>query len=370
MAIGADITSSTFVISPADPRWDRYVESRTGAAVYHLGAWAQILQSAYGCRPCYLALERDGALRGVLPLMRSTGLMTGKRLRSLPVVPPAGPLGDTREDEAELLRAACAYAVDRKAALVVQSRADCYQALVPELVRQSRHSTWITRLPGDPDELRATWRKTSKNLHRSVGKAEKSGVTVRAATSEADLRAFYHLYVVTMKAHKALPRSYRQLAKARELLGPRGAFRLFLAEHDGRLVAGGVFHAWNGGVELLYNGSDPASLDLRPNHALYWHVIRWAIESGHHEFNWGEAKAGSSLERFKAQWSAEAVPEYRYDMGKPGDSGSRADLLRQAGDRMGRGGGASRRERLVAAAWEHAPLAVTRAAGAVAYRWL
>jgi len=38
-----------------------------------------------------------------------------------------------------------------------------------------------------------------------------AGVTVREATSELDLRAFYALYLRTMRRRSTLPRPYRQL---------------------------------------------------------------------------------------------------------------------------------------------------------------
>jgi CelD/BcsL family acetyltransferase involved in cellulose biosynthesis len=356
-------------VEPGDPRWNRYVEKHARASAYHLGEWAAILGSTYGVTPRYLALEDGGELRGVFPLVQSTGLLFGRRLRSLPVVRIAGPLGATIEDEARLLKAACEMAGEIQAReLVVQSTRDGYLDLLSGLVKRNKHPTWITELPGDPDSLRAQWRKNSKNLHRNLNKAERSSVTVRESRSEEEMRSFYRLYLATMKTHRSLPRPYRQLARARGLLAPRGVFRLFVAEHEGQVVAGGVFHAFNGTLELQYNASDASALDLRPNHALYWHAIRWAIDQGLHRFDWGEARPGSTLAQFKAQWSAERVQEHRYHWIRD-QRADRATSVREAGD-LGRSVGTSRRERVVAKAWDRSPLALTRAAGAVVYRFL
>lgn len=357
-------------IEPGDPRWNRYAERHKRAYAYHLSEWSAVLGGAYGGTPRYLAsVDGGGELRGVLPLMETKGVVFGRRLRSLPVVPTAGPIGATIEDEVDLLKAACEIARSTEAqAVVIQSRREGYTELVPGLVERPKHPTWITPLPRDPEELRSEWRSSAKNLYRSVNKAEKAGMRVRESGSEADLRSFYRLYLATMKAHHSLPRRYLQLQRARELLGPRGVFRLFVVEHEGRVVAGGVFHAFNGTIELHYNASDARALNLRPNHALYWHVIRWAIDQGLERFDWGEAKPGTSLESFKAQWSAERTPEYRYDW--VGDEkASQATALRQAGN-LGRSGGASRREQLIAAVWDRSPLRLTRAAGALVYRFL
>ena len=126
----------------------------------------------------------------------------------------------------------------------------------------------------------------------------------------------------------------------------------------------GAFHVFGGKVELIYNGSDESTLDLRPNHALYWNVMRWAAEQGHHTFDFGEAAPTSSLGKFKAQWS-EPVPNYRYTWRADG-SPSRAESMAVASYGLDRGTGS----KLLATAWTHAPLQLTRLGAVVAYRYL
>ena len=133
-------------------------------------------------------------------------------------------------------------------------------------------------VPDDLDALRAGWRKTSNNLFRSLKKADKAGLEFREGTSAGDLRSFHRMYVRTMKKHRSLPRSLRQLRLAQELLGE--AFKVFIVSHGGRDVAGGVYHVFGDTVELVYNGSDEDALALRPNHALYWNVMQWAAARG------------------------------------------------------------------------------------------
>ena len=86
------------------------------------------------------------------------------------------------------------------------------------------------------------------------------------------------MYVRTMKKHRSLPRSLRQLRLTQELLGE--SFKLFVVSQQGRDVAGGVYHVFGDTVELVYNGSDEDALPLRPNHALYWNVMEWAAARG------------------------------------------------------------------------------------------
>jgi lipid II:glycine glycyltransferase (peptidoglycan interpeptide bridge formation enzyme) len=232
-----------------------------------------------------------------------------------------------------------------------------------------KNPAWVTSMPADPDELRRGWKKSSNNLFRSIGKSERAGVTVREGTGDEDLRAFYALYLGTMRRHRSLPRAWRQLTLDQRLLGPSGTFRLFLAEHEARPVAAAVFHTHRDTIDLLYNGSDEGARDLRPNFALYWHAMRWAIENGFRRFDWGEAQDGGPLSRFKAQWSAEPVPEYRYDYSPtPREGPARADRLRHRHDAVNAPGEPSRRRRLLDTTWDRTPLRLTQVVGALAYR--
>lgn len=345
------------------------------AGPYHLGAWAEILRAAYGDRPAYLALLRpDGELVGGLPLMRTRGIVTGTRMRTLPVVPPAGPLATGEAGLQALLEGACRVADGAGARIwTLHARGGGYERLVPELRPVPKYPTFVLDLPDDLDELRRGWKKSSNNLWRSLRKADRAGVTVREGRSEADLDAFYDLYLRTMRRRTTLPRPYRQLREDRRLLGPDGVFRLFLAEHEGDVVSAGVYHAFGDAVDLLYQGSDDARLDVRPNHALYWHAIEWAAAAGYREMDFGYARAGSSLARFKEQWSAREVPEYRYDYVPGASVGSEAPS-ETAGSAQP--GGPARalqgrgRSGPLERVWPRLPLAATRAAGTLAYRWL
>lgn len=354
----------------ADPRYDTFVAGCERAGAYHAGAWGRILKRAYGLKPTYLALPgEDGSLEAVMPLMASRGLVSGRRLRSLPVLPPTGPIGTTVEAEIAVIRAAMRLADERRAGLFFASRAGGYGELLPELEEAPKYPAWITPLPGDPDSLRSGWKKTSNNLYRNIGKSEKAGVRVREGEGSEDLRSFYRLYLGTMRLHHSLPRSWSQLSLDQALLGPNGTFRLFIAEHETRPVAAAVFHAYRDTVDLLYNGSDESARDLRPNFALYWHAVSWAIENGYSRFDWGEAQEGGPLSRFKAQWSAEPVAEYRYGYTPGGaSSAGRAERLRRSHDALDAPGERSRRQRILEAAWDRTPLPLTRAAGALVYR--
>jgi hypothetical protein len=344
-----------------DPRWDAYVRAHGAATVYHLGAWAAILRGAYGFRPRYLASEEAGRLTGVLPLMGKKGIVSDARLRSIPVFSYGGPLGDGPTDESALLDAARDLAEgDGIKGLSINTgvrRLEAAGFAAEEILPR-----WVVPLPDDLDALREGWRKTSNNLYRSLRKADRSELGFRAAHSDRDMRSVHQLYVRTMRGHRSLPRTLRQLRLERDLLGSH--MKMFIVDHDGLDVAAGVYHVFGDTIELVYNGSHERSLDMRPNHALYWGVMRSALEGGLRTIDLGGAYADTPLARFKQQWGATPKPRFRLNR-RAGADVTRAESIAS----IGYGAEGSER-RVVAVAWRHVPLWLLRAGAHVAYRYV
>ena len=345
----------------ADPRWDAYVHGHPAGTVYHLGGWAHVMRGAYGFRPRYLVLEEAGALRGVLPLFRKKGIVSDARLRSIPVFSYGGPLGDTPAVEQALLAAARDLAErEQVAGLSVNTgvrrlEADGYET--EEILPR-----WVLALPDDLDASRAGWRKTNSNLFRSLKKADAAGLAFREGTSPRDLRSFHHLYVETMRRHRSLPRTLRQLRLARESLGAH--VKVFVVAHEGRDVAAGLYHVFGDTIELVYNGSDDGALKVRPNHYLYWEVMRWAAAHGLKRVDLGGAYADTPLARFKVQWGAAPHARFRLNHRAGGES-TRAESIAQVGY-----GAEASDSRLVALAWRTLPSPLLRTGAHVAYRWV
>jgi hypothetical protein len=340
-----------------DPRWDAYVRSQPGATAFHLPDWAEIMRRAYGYRPAYIGLEEpSGELCGVLPLFLTRGVMSRKRYR-VPAVSmnSAGPLASNAASEAALLHVACERTERDARLLTFQSRIGGLDELEPRLAWKPKNPVWIAPVPpaGEVDIKR--WKKHSRNLYRSVTRALDIGLTWREARGTEDLRRWYALYLATMRKRRTLPRSWRQIETTRRLLEPRGEFRLFVVERGDQMLAGVVTYPFNGVVELVYNGSDPTELELRPNHLLNWGVLSWASMHGYGWLDIGDAKEGGPLARFKAQFGAEPVPDHRYDY-VIGESRALA-AARPAGNSAEEDPDA-----LAAKIWDRVPLPALRAA--------
>jgi lipid II:glycine glycyltransferase (peptidoglycan interpeptide bridge formation enzyme) len=116
---------------------------------------------------------------------------------------------------------------------------------------------------------------------RNIRKADKAGVAVATGTAE-DLKAFHDLYVHTAQRDHFTPRPLAYFQTMYDALGADdpGRITLWLAHHEGDLVAATIgvrvgHHAW-----YSYGASSTDKRDVRGSNAIQWAMIRAAVAEG------------------------------------------------------------------------------------------
>jgi lipid II:glycine glycyltransferase (peptidoglycan interpeptide bridge formation enzyme) len=125
---------------------------------------------------------------------------------------------------------------------------------------------------------------------RNIKKAAKLGVEVRRGDPATDLKAFHDLYVLTAERDHFTPRPLRYFETMFAALGadaehPGDRIRLYLAHHEGDLVASTIWirvgaHAW-----YSYGASSTEKREVRGSNAIQWQMIRDALEAGAHVYD-------------------------------------------------------------------------------------
>ncbi len=186
---------------------------------------------------------------------------------------------------------------------------------------QPRHVLQLPLVGRDEDDL---FKGFNQLWRRNIRKADKAGVVVDLGT-EADLPAFHDLYVETARRDGFTPRPllyFQGMWRAMTGEDPQ-RLRLYLARHEGELVAATTMvrvgmHAW-----YSYGASSTTKRDVRGSNAVQWRMIRDALADGCEVFDLrgitdtlDEADPQVGLIRFKIGTGGEAV-EYAGEWDMP-----------------------------------------------------
>jgi len=286
----------TVGVEPDGAAWDRYLSGRPDASAYHAWRWRGVFERAFGHDTLYLSARRDGAIAGVLPLVLFRSRLFGDFIVSLPFVNYGGIVADDAAASDALLQEAERVAAEgRFAHLELRHRDRTCPALVPK-----RHKVaMVLPLPATADEA---WTALDRKVRNQIRKAEKSGLTAIAGGPE-HLDEFYRVFARNMRdlgtpvyAH----RFFDEVFAANE-----GHATVVLVRRDRTTVAAGIALTHRDTVEVPWASSLQEFRAACPNHALYWFVVRWAIERGARFLDFGRSTPGEGTFQFKRQWGAE-----------------------------------------------------------------
>ena len=126
----------------------------------------------------------------------------------------------------------------------------------------------------------------NQQWRRNIRKADKAGVEVTASGSPAEALAalpdFHELYVHTAGRDHFSPRPLSDFRTMVEALGAEepDRIRLYLARHEGDLVAATIAVRVGGHVWYSYGASSTEKREVRGSNAVQWAMIRDALAAG------------------------------------------------------------------------------------------
>ncbi|SDV02335.1 Lipid II:glycine glycyltransferase (Peptidoglycan interpeptide bridge formation enzyme) [Microlunatus sagamiharensis] len=140
---------------------------------------------------------------------------------------------------------------------------------------------FVFQLPLDGETPESLLAGMNQLWRRNIKKADKAGVVVTEG-GRGDLAAFHPLYVETAERDRFTPRPLAYFETMWDALRAEDddRIRLYLAHHEGDLVAATTWvrvgqHAW-----YSYGASSTAKRDVRGSNAVQWRMVRDALEAG------------------------------------------------------------------------------------------
>jgi lipid II:glycine glycyltransferase (peptidoglycan interpeptide bridge formation enzyme) len=109
--------------------------------------------------------------------------------------------------------------------------------------------------------------------------AERKGVVVRPATRQ-DLPAWHAIYLETAARDGFTGRGLTYFQTLFDVLEPVEMMRMWVAEHDGVMLAGIIVMSAGERSTYVYGASSGEGRNLMPNHLLQWEAIQWSCERG------------------------------------------------------------------------------------------
>ncbi len=296
------------VIDPLhDQRWNAFVDSHRYGSIYHHSSWLRVIRETYGqLQPKALVIEDAQAnIISAVPFCIVKSRFTGTRIVSLPFTSYCDPLVSGREDCSLLLDGIFGLMTSLNGTgpyyelRVFRSVGDVDDA---RLKKNSYHKIHVLSLEGGLEKIARAFHKDC--VRKSIRKARRSGVTVRIAQREDDLRDYYHMHAQTRKRLGFPIQPYRFFTNMWHVMGDR--LSLFVAELDGRPIAGLITFTYRDTMSMEHIGSDPAFLSARPNHLLYYKAIETACDQGCRYADFGKTTIDNSgLLDFKRRWGAD-----------------------------------------------------------------
>ena len=293
--------------------WDGYASRHERATVYHLSPWARIFGDALGYRSWLLMAKNDaGATCGILPLYLVSGLF-GRRLVAVPFRDRGGPIFDTPDALAALLRYAGELARRERAGILLKS----LEPLPEEAVASglARRDHWVHSRMSITDLTRdALWERIGNKNRNMVRQAQARGLVAVCATREPGAAERWHaLHVQTQHRLGVPPFPRRFFALMLEALAPSGSIELVEIRHSEGTCAATLLLFHRDTCIYGYSASSVEGQRLRANDLMLFEALALAAERKLTCFDFGsDSPSQESLLFFKSKWGAEqkVIPVY------------------------------------------------------------
>ena len=151
----------------------------------------------------------------------------------------------------------------------------------------------------------ALFKQFSQTRRNEIRKELKKGlVEIRDLETDKQIAELYEIHKDWNARKGNDPDAFEDFEKA---MKQRDNRKVFVAIHEGKIVAGSYYRFCPGGVvEYAANNSLPEYQHLRPNDLIGWHAIQWACASGFTHFSMG----GSHL--FLRRFGGEEFSAFHY----------------------------------------------------------
>lgn len=348
---------SKIIISKAElidkERWDSYVERHPDASPYHLFAWKEAVEKAYGHEGYYLIAESNKSICGVLPVVHMKLPFMYNQMVALPFCDYGKSLVENNASYDQLIDKIISIAKNLNCELIEVRSQKEYSSMQDDMPidRHFDKCRMILNLPESSDLLLSSFKS---KLRSQVRKSEKNGLTFRWG-HEGDLDSFYSVFSKNMLDMGSPVHSKKWFSEIIRCYGDN--CRMGVVDISGETVGVGIILIVGDKVSIPWASTLREYNRYSPNMLLYWNFLKFASDNGFSVFDFGRSSIGSGTYKFKAQWGSKPVELDWYDINISGES------------RKDKSGNSSKRD-IAARIWSKMPLQLANTMGPVIRRYI
>lgn len=273
-------------------RYNEFVSSHPRGHFLQLWEWGQV-KEGMGWEKLPLILEEDGEIRGTLLILKRNLPLPGVK-KSI-FYSPRGPVvaADNLVFHQQLFSGARRVASEHGAIFLkldpdVEKDNEIFKSILRQCNFKQNQTgmnfegvqpRFVFRLDLNPSEI-----KLMENMHSkwryNIRLASKKGVKIREAENKDDLKIFYDILLETAHRDQFLVRGYEYFEWIWDFMVINNYARIFLAENEGKIIAGTLAMVTGDKAWYLYGASSNNSRNVMPNYLLQWSMIQWARRKG------------------------------------------------------------------------------------------
>jgi CelD/BcsL family acetyltransferase involved in cellulose biosynthesis len=297
-----------------DRRWEQLLQANPGASVFHTASWLEALRRTYGYEPvAFTTSSPSDPITNAILFCRVRSWLTGSRLVSVPFADHCQPLLECDKSRDELANF-LPFITEQEHCDYIELRLLDPEALSPVSHGLARSATfayhWLDLRP-DAALLYSRFHKSC--FQRKIRRAEREALAYATGSSDAMLRQFYALLVMTRRRHGVPPQPLAWFQNLRDCFGD--ALQIRVAVFKERPIASIITLAHKNTVTYKYGGSDAGFHNLGAMPFLFWQTIQDAKAAGATDLDLGRSDTdGLGLIAFKDHMGAASRPlaYYRY----------------------------------------------------------
>lgn len=305
--------------------WDELALAR--GSVFHTTAFRQVLLDSFGYRCGYhAAVDGDGRIRAIVPLITGRSLSLRKVGVALPFVNHADLCADS-EEALQYVRGQVAGLRDRLRLSSIELRLKDQTAPDGAWSEDTHNVTFLLPLLGSEEDMLALSSGSNRNHVRKVYKNDWFDVSF----DPAHLESFYRVYVRRMKQLGSPAPDIVFFRKFFEHLPEQATLLTVLDKENGAVVGGMLLLVSRGDGVLYYpfGANLPEYNNKYLNNFMYWEAVRFGMRQGMKALDLGRSPQGSGTFRYKQQWGAKPETLHYARFGASG--GASADPERLSG---------------------------------------